>query len=54
MVGETNTTDERERIARGLGWASYDDAPHVVQNNIDSKIEGIDDDPFWMLRRAHE
>lgn len=51
MVGGQTINEERERLARRLGWDSYDDAPHIVQNNIDAKLEGIDDDPFWMLRR---
>lgn len=54
MVGKTGPTEDHDRIARELGWGSYEAAPHVVQNNIDSKIEGIDDDPFAMLRVVHE
>jgi hypothetical protein len=35
----SNDPEEKERIARDLGWPSYDDAPPVVQNNIDAKIQ---------------
>jgi len=34
----TNNLNEKERIARKLGWESYQDAPDVVQNTIDSKV----------------
>jgi len=47
----TNELSDKERTARDLGWDSYDDAPKVVQNNIDSIVEGPAlKDPFRILR----
>lgn len=47
----STTAEDKDSIARDLGWDSYADAPGIVQRNIDAKLDGIDDDPFWMLRR---
>lgn len=50
-----NEPEPKERIARDLGWDSYDAAPAPVRNNIDAKIEGpIVKDPFAPLRRGQE
>jgi hypothetical protein len=48
-----NDRAEKERIAREGGWESYDAAPTVVQNNIDSVVQGpVVEDPFAPLRRG--
>lgn len=46
----TDTANDKETIAQRLGWSSYEDAPHIVQNNIDSILNGPNvEDPFAML-----
>ena len=48
----TNDIDDKDSIARELGWDSYDTAPDQVQRNIDSLIEGpFVEAPFAPLDR---
>jgi len=51
----TNGREEKERIARKLGWDSYEDAPHPVRNNIDGQVETDSiEDPYLMFRRERD
>lgn len=46
---------DKNSIAQDQGWESYDDAPPIVQNNIDSIVDGPEiEDPFAALRAARE
>lgn len=50
-----NNCSDKERVAHDFGWDSYDDAPTVVQNNIDSIVDGpAIEDPFGILRPGKE
>lgn len=51
MVGEKPREERLNDVAEEHGWESFESAPEVVQNNIESKVDGIDDDPFWLLRK---
>lgn len=44
-----DTADDKDSIARELGWPDYGSAPAVVQNNIDDGLEPNVSDPFAFL-----
>jgi len=46
-----NDPDDKDSIARELGWDSFDAAPKPVQLQIEAGREATIEDPMGFLRR---
>lgn len=46
-----NDPDDKDSIARELGWESFDAAPHQVQCQIEAGRVATIEDPMALLRR---
>lgn len=47
-----NDLDDKDSIARELGWESFDAAPHPVQCQIEAGRDADTEDPMAFLRRG--